>query len=130
MARAAHKPAAPSHAFLRRVSAALALGGGLIALSLFAGMLGYRSCEGMSWLDAFVNAAMLLSGMGPLAPPQTDAGKLFAGLYALYSGFAVLLSSAIVLAPVVQRVLRLALREHRGAVHPKEEERLASWSPD
>jgi hypothetical protein len=130
MARAARKHALHPYSFLRRVSAALALGAGLVALSLFAGMLGYRSSEGMSWLDAFVNAAMLLSGMGPLAPPQTDAGKLFAGLYALYSGFAVLLSSAIVLAPVVQRLLRVALREHRGAVRPKEDERLASWSPD
>jgi hypothetical protein len=130
MARAARNPVLPRSSFLHRVSAALALGAGLVALSLFAGMLGYRSSEGMSWLDAFVNAAMLLSGMGPLAPPQTDAGKLFAGLYALYSGFAVLLSSAIVLAPVVQRLLRVALREHRGAVRPKEDERLASWSPD
>jgi hypothetical protein len=115
---------------LRRVSAAVALAVSLIALSLFAGMLGYRHCEDMSWLDAFVNAAMLLSGMGPLTPPQTDSGKLFAGLYALYSGFAVLLSSAIVLAPVVQRLLRVALKERRGAAPPKQTERLASWSPD
>jgi hypothetical protein len=59
----------------------------------------------MAWIDAFANAAMILSGMGPLAPPQTWGGKLFAGLYALYSGLAVILATGILLTPIVHRLL-------------------------
>jgi hypothetical protein len=59
-------------------------------------------CESLVWLDAFVNAAMILSGMGPLA---TNAGKLFAGLYALYGGLAVVMIAGIIFAPVVHRFL-------------------------
>jgi hypothetical protein len=59
----------------------------------------------MGWVDAFANAAMILSGMGPLSPPQTTGGKLFAGLYALYSGLALIVATGIILAPVVHRLL-------------------------
>ena len=80
--------------------------GGLIVLgSLAIGMLGYARFERLSWLDAFLNAAMLLGGMGPVDPPRTDGGKLFAGLYALYSGLVLLVLAGIVLAPVVHRIL-------------------------
>ena len=58
----------------------------------------------MSGVDAFVNAAMILSGMGPLSPLQTVGGKLFAGLYALYSGLALVMASAVILAPVAHRL--------------------------
>jgi hypothetical protein len=69
-------------------------------------MLGYRFIEGQSWLDAFLNAAMILSGMGPITTNfRTDAGKLFAGLFALYSGFAVVVATGIVFVPLVHRVL-------------------------
>jgi hypothetical protein len=68
-------------------------------------MAGYRYLEGMAWIDAFANASMILSGMGPLGPLQTWGGKLFAGLYALYSGLALILATGIVLAPVVHRLL-------------------------
>ena len=67
-----------------------AAGLGLVAVSLAIGMIGYRRLFALSWIDAFVNASMILSGMGPLAVPQTDAAKLFAGAYALFSGLAVL----------------------------------------
>jgi len=78
----------------------------LVALSLLVGMLGYRQFENMSWLDAFLNASMLLAGMGPVATDSlTDAGKLFAGLYALYSGLVVIAVVGIMLAPVVHRML-------------------------
>jgi hypothetical protein len=59
----------------------------------------------MAWIDAFANAAMILSGMGPLSPLQTSAGKLFAGLYALYSGLVVIVALGIILAPVLHRLL-------------------------
>jgi len=78
----------------------------VIALSLFAGMLGYRHYEQMSWLDAFVNSAMLLGGMGPVKTEGlSDAGKLFGGIYALYAGLVFIAVMGIMLAPVVHRVL-------------------------
>lgn len=68
-------------------------------------ILGYAHLEKLSWLDAFLNAAMILGGMGPVATLQTDAGKLFAGCYALYSGLVVVLATGIALAPIAHRVL-------------------------
>lgn len=91
--------------FLRRLLLSVLAGAVLIGLSLLGGMLGYHTLEGMPWIDAFANAAMILSGMGPLAPLTTTAGKLFAGLYALYSGLAIILVTGIVFAPVVHRLL-------------------------
>jgi hypothetical protein len=77
----------------------------LVAGSLLLGMWGYAHFEAMAWRDAFVNAAMILGGMGPVATLQTSGGKLFAGLYALYSGLVFLVAVAVVLAPVVHRML-------------------------
>ena len=77
----------------------------VVLASLFGGMLGYAQFERLGWLDAFLNAAMLLGGMGPIMTPTTAAGKLFAGLYALYSGLVFLVVAGIILAPVVHRVL-------------------------
>ena len=80
---------------------ALALLGG----SLVWGMWGYMYFERLRLLDAFLNAAMLLGGMGPIEQPQTDGGKLFAGIYALYAGLVVLAVAGIILAPVMHRFL-------------------------
>jgi hypothetical protein len=102
---ARHEPVLPRQAFLRRLARNTASALLLIWVSLFAGMLGYHGLEEMSWIDAFVNAAMILSGMGPLSPLQTWGGKLFAGLYALYSGLMLIFITGIILAPVVHRVL-------------------------
>ncbi len=68
-------------------------------------MAGYHHFEKMGWIDAYANAAMILSGMGPLAPMQTTGGKLFAGTYALYSGLVVIIATGLILAPVVHRAL-------------------------
>ena len=92
-------------AFARRLGGSLLIAAVLIGVSLTIGMFGYRATEKMAWIDAFVNAAMILSGMGPLAPLQTWGGKLFAGLYALYSGLLLIAVAGIILAPVVHRVL-------------------------
>ena len=91
--------------FLRRLLCSTSLGLSLIGLSLLAGMAGYHYFEKLAWIDAFANAAMILSGMGPLAQPQTPGGKVFAGLYALYSGLAVVMIAGITFAPVVHRFL-------------------------
>ena len=95
----------PMPAFLRRFAFNLLLGIGFIAVSLAIGMCGYAGFEGLSLTDSFLNAAMILSGMGPVAPMQTEAGKIFAGTYALYSGLAVLAAAGVVFAPVLHRLL-------------------------
>jgi hypothetical protein len=101
-------------AFLKRLLLSVALGIALIIVSLLGGMAGYHRFEGLSWIDAFVNAAMILSGMGPLAQPATTSGKIFAGLYALYSGFAVLIITGITFAPIVHRFLHRLHAEEDG----------------
>jgi hypothetical protein len=78
-------------------------------------MAGYAAFEGMSAVDAFVNASMILSGMGPLDAPKTVGGKLFAGSYALYSGLVLVLAAGLVLAPLVHRMLhRFHLEDESG----------------
>ena len=92
-------------AFLRRMLLSAAIGLVLVLFSLAIGMLGYHAYEGLGWLDSFLNAAMILSGMGPLWSPHSEAGKLFAGLYALYSGLAVLAIAGVTFAPLIHRLL-------------------------
>ena len=77
----------------------------LVAGSLIMGMAGYEYFESLEWRDAFLNAAMLLGGMGPVEAPHSRGGKVFAGLYALYAGLVFLIVAAILLAPVVHRLL-------------------------
>jgi hypothetical protein len=96
------------------VGRSFALASLLIGLSLLAGMLGYRHFEQMSGIDAFANASMILSGMGPLTPLETPGGKLFAGLYALYSGLALIMATGILLAPLVHRLLHQFHLEEKG----------------
>ncbi|MEO6696763.1 MAG: hypothetical protein ABIN45_02035 [Gammaproteobacteria bacterium] len=98
-------PLLPWPAFVRRLILSTASGMLLVFISLLAGVLGYHYFEQMSWVDAFANAAMILSGMGPLAPLQTFEGKVFAGVYALYSGLALILIAGILFAPVFHRFL-------------------------
>jgi hypothetical protein len=100
-----HQPLAPHTQFLLRLLGHGAVAFGLLVLSLGAGMFGYVAFEHLSWTDAFLNTAMLLGGMGPVNPPQTEAGKLFAGLYALYAGLVFIVTAALVLTPVLHRVL-------------------------
>jgi len=99
------KPLAPPQVFFRRLLVSAAVGLGLVVLSLAVGMAGYHGYEGLPWIDAFANASMILSGMGPLISPVTTGGKLFAGFYALYSGLAVLVIAGVIFAPVVHRFL-------------------------
>jgi len=100
-----HQPVLPRKQFVARLGRHFAAASLLIALSLLAGMAGYAALEGMGWIDAFANAAMILSGMGPLSPLQTAGGKLFAGAYALFSGLVVVVAAGILLAPVLHRIL-------------------------
>ena len=98
-------PLAPPQVFMGRVLGNLVLVLILIGVSLILGMCGYHSFEHMSWIDAFANASMILSGMGPLGPLNTSGGKLFAGLYALYSGLFLIVAAGLLLAPLAHRFL-------------------------
>jgi len=95
----------PSGAFARRMARHGALALLVAVLSLAVGMAGYAYFEGLAWRDAFLNAAMLLGGMGPIHQPATAGGKLFAGFYALYAGIVFLLIGGVLLAPVLHRIL-------------------------
>ncbi len=95
----------PIRRFLKRLTFNALIGMTIIAASLFLGMLGYRHFENFSWVDAYENAAMILSGMGPVTELKTDSGKIFAGSYALFSGIIFLGVIALILAPVIHRLL-------------------------
>jgi hypothetical protein len=95
----------PHTGFVKRLLLHAGIALGLLALSLGAGMLGYAHFERLPWLDAFLNAAMLLGGMGPVDAPLTPGGKLFAGLYALYAGLVFIVTATLISAPVVHRIL-------------------------
>ena len=107
------QPVIPPRQFLVRLAHSGLIALGLIAISLGIGMVGYHTFEGLSWIDAFLNASMLLGGMGPVDPPLSFGGKLFAGLYALYCGLAVILVAGVILAPVAHRILHLFHMESR-----------------
>ena len=99
------KPLLPRRVFALRVLRSLALALGIISLSLALGILGYHYCAGLAWVDALLNASMILTGMGPVNELTTVAGKLFASGYALFSGVVFITSVAVLLAPVVNRFL-------------------------
>ena len=91
--------------FLRRLAAHSASAAALVAGSLAIGMAGYSHFEGLAWRDAFLNTAMLLGGMGPVDPPRTNGGKIFAGIYALYAGLAFIVFAGLLVAPFLHRLL-------------------------
>lgn len=92
-------------AFLRRLSRHASVALAIIAGSLAIGILGYHFLEGMDWIDALLNAAMILGGMGPVNELHTATGKVFAALYALYSGLIILVVAGVLFAPVFHRIL-------------------------
>src|SRR5476651_471680 len=105
MAQRRYKPLPPPEVFRRHLATSGAVGLLLVVISLAFGMAGYAYFEKIGFYDAFLNASMILSGMGPVLNPGSTGGKVFAGFYALYSGFAVLAIAAIMFAPVVRRFL-------------------------
>jgi hypothetical protein len=92
--------------FQQHLLANLTVAVAILALSLGIGMLGYHELAGLSWVDAFLNASMLLAGMGPVASLESDGAKLFAGMYAIYCGVVFIATVGLVLAPVVSHALR------------------------
>ncbi len=100
-----HHPLPPIRVFVSRIIRNLLIGFAIIAFSLGLGMIGYSYFEKMNRIDAFINASMILSGMGPVSTLQTDEGKIFAGFYALFSGIVFLIVIAIIIAPIFHRFL-------------------------
>lgn len=100
-----HEPVIPHQQFLRRVLGSVVLAFGVVCASLGLGVLGYHFIAGLPWVDAFLNASMILGGMGPVDAIVGTAAKLFAGCYALFSGIVFLTTAAILFAPLVHRLL-------------------------
>ncbi len=101
----AHRSRRASRAFAHRLILAIGLWFALAAFGLAIGMAGYMAFEGMGTVDAFLNASMILSGMGPAAELKSTAGKVFAGAYAIFSGLIIVIATGFVLAPIFHRVL-------------------------
>ena len=100
------KPLLPHRQFRSRLMRSVLIGSLMVVFSLVLGMIGFlHYFPKMDWADAFVNASMLLAGMGPLAQPETTSAKVFSGLYALYSGLMLVMSTGVIFAPLVHRFL-------------------------
>jgi hypothetical protein len=91
--------------FAQRLLVHLGLAMLVMAASLAIGMIGYHVLEHLAWIDAFLNAAMLLGGMGPVNAPVSAAGKLFAGLYALYAGLVFIMTAGLMFTPILHRLI-------------------------
>ena len=98
-------PMLPRLAFIRRLASHAGIAAAVVLGSLGIGILGYHFIEGLAWIDALANAAMILGGMGPVDPLHSNPGKLFASFYALYSGIVFLVAVGIIFAPVFHRIL-------------------------
>jgi FtsH-binding integral membrane protein len=99
------QPVISRRRFIRRMFIVIGLWLAVTLVGLVIGIAGYANFEGMSLVDAYVNAAMILSGMGPVVELKTTAGKLFAGTYAIFSGLIIVIATGFILAPIFHRVL-------------------------
>lgn len=99
------QPLLPRRKFLRRLAKHGLVATGVVAVSLGLGILGYHFVAGLSWVDALLNASMILTGEGPVDAMRTQAAKLFASLYSLFAGVVFLAIAGILMAPVAHRLL-------------------------
>ena len=100
-----HDQLAPRSVFIKRVIAALAVALALILVALTIGISGYHFIAGFNWVDSLLEASMILGGMGPIKELPSDSAKVFASIYALFSGIIFIGVMGIVLAPVVHRIM-------------------------
>jgi hypothetical protein len=105
---------APWPRFVRRLGFSAALGFGVVFAALLFGVVGYHSLAGLRWIDALLNASMILTGMGPVDPMTTTSAKLFASAYALFSGVVFLSAVGIILSPIFHRLLHAFHIEEKG----------------
>ena len=97
----------PFPLFIGRVALSFAVAAGIVSIALAIGILGYHYISHLGWVDALMNASMILTGMGPVAQMNSTASKLFASVYALFSGVVFLTAMGIVLSPMFHRVLHI-----------------------
>lgn len=97
-------PLASSEKFLARLMNCIGFGILFMSMVLLIGMLGYHFIEDMSWINAFTNSALTLADMGLITPVTTDAGKIFAGIFALLSGLIFFSVIGIIFAPIIHRI--------------------------
>jgi len=100
-----HDKLAPRSVFIKRLIAALAVALGLILVALMVGIVGYHSIAGFNWVDSLLEASMILGGMGPIKELPSDGAKVFASIYALFSGIIFIGVMGIILSPVVHRIM-------------------------
>jgi hypothetical protein len=96
---------APVSVFVKRLAGSLLIALGLIAFALMIGIAGYHSLAGFNWIDSLLEASMILGGMGPVNQLPNDHSKIFASIYALFSGLIFIAVMGLVLSPVVHRIL-------------------------
>lgn len=111
-----HQPLIPLHRFFRRLAVSLACAGLLVFFALTAGTAGYHYFAELPIIDAFLNASMILTGMGPVDPLKTSGAKIFASLYALFSGVIFISTMGVLLAPLFHRMM------HRFHLQEEEDE--------
>ena len=116
-------PLLPWHRFTWRLAQHGLYAGGLVAASMVIGTLGFWQLAGMRPIDAFLNAAMLLGGMGPVGEIHSDPGKLFAAFFALYAGLVFLVAGALIVTPALHRLLHRFHLEQAGALDPQQPRR-------
>jgi hypothetical protein len=99
------QPLLPNHKWRQRILGSLGCAVIIVAVALGVGIIGYHTIGDLPWIDSFLEAAMILGGMGAVAPMHTAAVKIFAGIYALFCGFVVLSTTGVVLAPWLHRMM-------------------------
>ena len=110
--------------FLWKFLSYLGLSAIFISLGLMMGVIGYHWAAGLSWIDSLVEASMILSGMGPISPLSTTSAKVFASLYALFSGLVFVIAMGILLSPLVYSLLS-QFRVHLNNENYQQDEHLA-----
>ena len=105
------QPVISHRQWLLRMARSLSFSSAIIVIALVVGVLGYHILGHLAWVDAFLEASMILGGMGPVAPLQNDVIKIFASFYALFSGLVVLSTVGIILAPFLHRIMHLHLQK-------------------
>ncbi|MES2626752.1 MAG: hypothetical protein V4628_15805 [Pseudomonadota bacterium] len=108
------QPVIPFDKFIRRVFRGAGVLLILLFVSLLVGMTGYHKLESMDWVEAFYNAALIMSGMGPANDLNTTAGKIFASIYSIYSGLFLVAATGLLLMPFFHRVLHTFHHEESG----------------
>jgi hypothetical protein len=102
-----HTKLAPKEVFYARFFRGILLATGMLAFSLGLGIVGYHIIGKLGWIDSLLNASMILTGMGPVDLMTSNAAKIFASVYAIFSGVAFLSTIAVVLAPVMHRIMHI-----------------------